>query len=139
MELTISESTPLTRTDDVTDCSLDQQSLSITDSNSKLWEKPIFDDTHQMVYGYANQWAIDPEYIRANYPKDYYKENPDGTIDILMTMYFRPQSYFYLGLIISGLTLFGCVSYLVVSGVLQRRRRSNIVVPGIGREQKDLL
>jgi hypothetical protein len=27
----------------------------------------------------------------------------------------------------------------VVSGVLQRRRRSNIVVPGIGREQKDLL
>jgi hypothetical protein len=63
---------------------------------AKLWQEPIFDDTHTMVYDYANQWTIDPEYIRANYPKNYYKENPDGTIDVRMTMYFRPQSYFYL-------------------------------------------
>lgn len=75
-----------------------------------------------MVYDYANQWTIDPEYIRANYPREFYRENSDGTIDVRMTMYFRPQSYFYLGLIISGLTLFGCVSYLVVSGVRGRRR-----------------
>jgi len=57
-----------------------------------------------MVYDYANQWTIDPEYIRANYPKEYYRENPDGSIDVRMTLYFRPQSYFYLGLIISGTT-----------------------------------
>ena len=75
-----------------------------------------------MVYDYANQWTIDPAYIRAHYPREYYRENSDGTIDVRMTMYFRPQSYFYLGLIISGFTLFGCVSYLVVSGVRGRRR-----------------
>jgi hypothetical protein len=90
---------------------------------AKLWQNSLFDDTHTMVYDYANSWTLDPAYIRANYPKNYYKENPDGTIDVRMTMYFRPQSYFYLGLIISGLTLLGCVSYLVVSGVLGRRRR----------------
>lgn len=97
---------------------------------AKLWEKPIFDDTHKMVYDYANQWTIDPAYIRAHYSKEYYHENPDGTIDVRMTMYFRPQSYFYLGLIISGVTLFGCVSYLVISSVRGRRRAG---------KQKDLL
>lgn len=90
---------------------------------SKLWQKPIFDNTHTMVYDYANQWTIDPEYIRANYSKEFYKENPDGTIDVRMTLYFKPQSYFYLGLIISGTTLFLCIGYLVVSGVRNRRRK----------------
>lgn len=79
---------------------------------SKLWEKPVFDDTHKLVYDYANQWTIDPVYIRANYPKEYYKQNPDGTIDVRMTLYFRPQSYFYLGLIISGTTFMLLVGYL---------------------------
>ena len=86
-------------------------------------QEPIFDDTHKMVYEYANQWTIDPEYIRKNYGKEYYHENPDGSIDIRMTLYFRPQSYFYLGLIISGLTLSGCIGYLIVSGVWRRKRR----------------
>lgn len=88
---------------------------------SKLWEKPIFDDTHKLVYDYANQWTIDSEYIKKNYPKEYYKENPDGTIDVHMTLYFKPQSYFYLGLIISGLTLFACLLYLLISSMKRRR------------------
>ena len=79
---------------------------------SYLWKKPIFEDTHQLVYDYANQWTIDPEYIKANYDNSYYKENPDGSIDIELTLYFKPQSYFYLGIIISGTTLILCLGYL---------------------------
>jgi hypothetical protein len=41
-----------------------------------------------------------------------YKENPDGSIDLEFTLYFKPQSYFYLGIIISGTTLILCLSYL---------------------------
>ncbi len=41
-----------------------------------------------------------------------YKENPDGSIDIELTLYFKPQSYFYLGIIISGTTLILCLGYL---------------------------
>lgn len=89
---------------------------------SKLWEKPVFDDTHKLVYDYANSWTIDPEYIKANYPSSYYKQNPDGSIDIRMTLYFRPQSYFYLGLIISGTTFVLLLGYLGWSVV----RRKNI-------------
>lgn len=80
---------------------------------SYLWKKPIFDETHTMVYEYANGWTIDPQYIKDNFSKDYYKENPDGSIDIELVMYFKPQSYFYLGLIISGITLVGCIGYLI--------------------------
>lgn len=39
-----------------------------------------------------------------------------------MTLYFRPQSYFYLGLIISGTTLILLLGYLVYD---IRRKRKN--------------
>jgi len=70
------------------------------------------DENQNIVYEYANQWTIDPEYIKANFDKSYYKENSDGSIDIELTLYFKPQSYFYLGIIISGTTLILCLGYL---------------------------
>ena len=79
---------------------------------SYLWKQPVFEDSHKLVYDYANQWTIDPEYIKANFDKSYYKENPDGSIDIELTLYFKPQSYFYIGIIISGTTLILCLGYL---------------------------
>ena len=80
---------------------------------SYLWKKPIFDDAHIIVFDYANSWTIDPQYIKNNYSKEYYIENPDGSIDVELVLYFKPQSYFYLGLIISGTTLVLCIGYLV--------------------------
>ena len=77
-----------------------------------------------MVYDYANQWTIDPDYIRANYPKEYYKENPDGSIDVRMTLYFKPQSYFYLGLIISGTTLLVLIGYLGYDTIRRRKNKN---------------
>jgi len=95
-----------------TECSHGKQFFEINDI-SHFWKKPIFDDTHTIVNGYANQWTLDSEYIKQNFPKEYYKQNPDGSIDIDLVLYFRPQSYFYLGLIISGATLLGCLGYLL--------------------------
>lgn len=89
---------------------------------SYLWETPIFDGTHNIVYDYANIWTIDPEYIKENYPKDHYKENPDGSIDVEMVLYFKPQSYFYLGLIISSVTLISCVAYLIYNWKMNKNR-----------------
>lgn len=79
---------------------------------SYLWEKPIFDDKHTVANEYANKWTIDPKYIKANYSTMYYKENSDGSIDVEIVMYFKPQSYFYIGIIISTLTFVGCICYL---------------------------
>lgn len=71
-----------------------------------------------------NSFYIDPEYIKQNLPPEYYKENPDGSIDIEMVLYFYPQSFFYLGLLISGITLSGCVGYLLYD--FKKRRRKKI-------------
>jgi hypothetical protein len=40
-------------------------------------------------------------------------KNPDGSYDMNLVIEFWPQRYFYLGLIISGATLAGCVGYLI--------------------------
>lgn len=61
---------------------------------SYLWKKPIFDDTHQLVFDYANGWTIDPQYIKDHYSKDYYTVNPDGSLNIELVIYYKPQSYF---------------------------------------------
>jgi hypothetical protein len=45
------------------------------------------------------------------------KNNPNGSYNIRLTLYFKPQSYFYLGLIVSGVTLAGCLGYLGWIGV----------------------
>jgi hypothetical protein len=87
-----------------------------------LFKKPLFEDSHKLVYDYANQWTIDPEYIKANFDKSMYKENPDGSIDLELTLYFKPQSYFYLGIIISGTTLILCLSYLGYTFYRQRKQ-----------------
>lgn len=42
------------------------------------------------------------------------KQNPDGTYDLNLTLYFAPQSYLYLGLIVSGGTLVLVLGYLVI-------------------------
>ena len=84
------------------------------DELSYLWNEPIFDDTHQTAYGYSNSWTIDPEYIKTNYPKEYYTENKDGSIEIEMVLYFKPQSYFYVSVLTSVTTLIICIIYLFI-------------------------
>jgi hypothetical protein len=59
-----------------------------------FFKKPIGDDNHFEVNGYANAWYIDKV----------------GDYDI--TLYFKTQSMFYIGVVISGLGLIGGISYI---------------------------
>jgi ATP-dependent DNA helicase RecG len=67
------------------------------------------EENHLMANGYANSWWVNLDDIK-NSGK--YVENPDGSIDFELVIEFWPQRLFYLGLAISGLTLFGCLFYL---------------------------
>ncbi|MEI7425482.1 MAG: hypothetical protein WCK16_00955 [Candidatus Moraniibacteriota bacterium] len=87
-----------------------------------LYREPVFDNTHKIINDYANGWTIDADYVKQNFSKKYYKENPDGSIDVELVLYFKPQSFFYLGLIISGLTLTGLLSYLGYNSISKRRK-----------------
>jgi len=61
--------------------------------------KAIPDDKHFVVNGYANGFMIDKI----------------GKYQIILE--FTPQRLFYIGLIISGITLLGCIVYLIVDKV----------------------
>lgn len=96
-----------------TECEFARKIFEIDDL-TYLWKKPIFDDTHAMVKEYANSWTIDTAYIKANYPKEFYKENLDGSIEIEMVLYFKPQSLFYAGATLSLFILVLCIMYLII-------------------------
>lgn len=63
-----------------------------------LFRKPL-DAQHQLVNGYANGWYIEPKKLGLGE-------------DFTLVIYFWPQTLFYLGLGISGLTLLCCLIYL---------------------------
>lgn len=51
--------------------------------------------------------------------------NEDGSYDIEMIIEFWPQRWFYVGLVISGTTLFLCLAYLLLVGIRPLVRRFN--------------
>lgn len=103
---------------------------------SYLFKKPLFDTSHELVNNYANSWIISKqeiidyvnlhysdELIKESYPKQleswktdykYYTLNTDWSIDIELTLFFKPQSYFYLGLLISWITFLFLLWWLLI-------------------------
>lgn len=81
------------------------------------------DDAHFKNDAQLNSFRIDPGQVCK--VDKVCKVNSDGSFDIEATIYFRPQSYMYLGLIISGTTLAGIVSYLIITLVRRYRRKSS--------------
>jgi len=80
---------------------------------SYLFKKDIFADSHKVLSTNGNQWIIDPTILKNNFPLQYYHINPDGSIDVKLTLYFKPQENFYIGTLISLLTLLLNFSYLI--------------------------
>ncbi|MEA3369346.1 MAG: hypothetical protein U9Q24_03210 [Candidatus Ratteibacteria bacterium] len=76
------------------------------DDISYLFKKPLA-AKHHLVNMYANGWYIDPKEL--NLPENF-----------TLVLYFLPQSLFYIGLGISGLTFLGCVGCLVFWGAKKR-------------------
>ncbi len=54
----------------------------------------------------------------------YYTLNSDWSIDTELTLYFKPQSYFYMGSIISWTTFIILIWYLGVDFVRNRRKKN---------------
>ncbi len=81
-----------------------------------LWDGSYFlsDSDHMENDAKLNSFLIDPREVCG---ENACRKNPDGSVDMNLTIYFRPQSYFYLGLIISGMALTGSLGYLGRYGV----------------------
>lgn len=66
------------------------------------------------IHDFENGWYIDPLEIKSNGKN--YKENPDGSINSTVTLFFEPQKIFSLGDVTS--TLIFAASLIYISGVL---------------------
>ncbi len=88
--------------------------------------KPVFSQTHAIAYGYANRWQIDPVDIKQTMDPADYTVNPDGSIDVELTLYFVPYGYFLLGGIISLVAFSGSIVFL--TGLFIKKRKNDEVV-----------
>ena len=87
------------------------------------WAKPdvIPDSDHFKLNDFANGWYIDVDKLCKE--QQLCTLNADGTYDLELVAEFTPQRWFYVGLIISGTTLAGCLGYLGFVGWRKLRRR----------------
>ncbi len=84
----------------------------------------VGDWAHFKLNGFLNGWYIDPAGLCTKSDTPLVAgctRHADGSYDIDMVIEFFPQRYFYLGLLISGLTLAGCLGYLVYDRRTRRK------------------
>ncbi len=91
--------------------------------------KVLIPEPDHLVFDYANGWTIDSKYIRKNFPQEYYQENPDGSINLKLTLYFKPRDYFYPSIAVSIGTTIILLLYLTfksISNQLQIIKKARI-------------
>ncbi|MEI7451814.1 MAG: alpha-(1-_3)-arabinofuranosyltransferase family protein [Candidatus Falkowbacteria bacterium] len=84
-------------------------------------QKPINDNNHLMVNGYANSWNINPGELCINNSKCV--KNADGSYDMELVIEFWPQRLFYIGLFVSGTTLLSCLGYLIFIRIKKQKNK----------------
>jgi len=84
----------------------------------------VADEYHYKLNDFLNGWYIEPATMckEGNMACTL---NADGSYDMEMVIEFFPQRWFYLGLLISGTTLAGCLGYLGYDFVRRRRKSSS--------------
>ncbi len=92
------------------------------------------DEHHFELNGFLNGWYVDTDAYCNR--QALCTRNADGSYDMEMVIEFTPQRWFYVGLIISGTTLIGCLGYLGVA--FARRRKNKKIPPSPGERGKTL-
>jgi hypothetical protein len=109
---------------------VDDFSLVFADSYMSGWKltkNNVNIGKHYRMNGYANAWYIDLNSI-CNVDNSCVRK-PDGTFDLELQIDYFPQRWFYLGLLISGTTLVGCIGYLGYDFMRRRRTSPPTVTP----------
>lgn len=75
------------------------------------FSRPLTTLSHQAFAPHGNVWLLDPKEIK-NLNSKYYQGNSDGSVSADFTLYFRPQIYFYFGLIITVVSIITVFVYL---------------------------
>ncbi len=116
----------------------DEKYLVFLDPYQKQWNlyfsqsnKPFLTGSHKVVFDYANGWPIDAEKIKNNFPAEYYHLNPDHSIDLILTLYFKPHDYFFTGILVSSITGICLILYLIYESVTELYNKKTLKVKKI--------
>lgn len=85
-------------------------------TNDKNNHVEVSNDDHFLLNSYSNIWLVNAEKLCLNEQgnlRNGCTRNADGSYNMEMIIEFTPQRWFYVGLIISGTTLVGCILYLL--------------------------
>ena len=85
-----------------------------------LFRKPIADDSHAVVYGYANQWTVDTRSIIQTEGATRDLRNASNT-EVYLTIYYQPQVFFVISLLVTIIGLLFSAIWLIVQIVKARR------------------
>jgi hypothetical protein len=105
----------------------DELDLSGAGAVKNIVRTAAFGSSHFVANGYANGWRLSKSTILKTFPRDSYRVNRDGSLDVAMTLYFLPQAYVTLGEAMSACTfLIGLTGMAVADGRRRwsRRRRA---------------
>jgi hypothetical protein len=99
------------------------------------WVHPneVSDSAHMKLNDFENGWYVDPAQLCQDNPQGCTR-NADGSYNLEMKIEFVPQRWFYLGTLISAITLFGCLSYLafyLIHKLIKRKPKN----PTISKEK----
>ena len=75
----------------------------------------VADEYHYNLDTFLNGWYVDTTQLCGVEHLEGCTKNADGSYDIEMVIEFWPQRWFYVGLIVSSVTLLGCLGALVYS------------------------
>jgi len=86
-------------------CTETKQTLLGFSNIRYLFRTQLVSESHHLANSYANGWELDPDEIKALYSSDYYYRNLDGGMNICVSAYFKPQSFFYIGILVTLITI----------------------------------
>lgn len=89
--------------------------------------QPIEESYHLKNDAQLNTFVMDPEYIEKNMPPEGYRKNKDGGFDIEVTLYFKPQIHFLMGVMVSGTTFLGVLAFIIYSLVVAKKKYNSNV------------
>jgi len=88
--------------------------------NQLLFKNVLDTKNPKPLYNYANSWHLDKNFIIKSFSPEYYKVNPDNSIDVKFTIYYKSQSYQYVGLILFSVFSILSVSFLLLFSKLKK-------------------
>ncbi len=91
-----------------------------------IGKKPIFENSAGQYGEYGKKWVVNLDEIKQK-GADYYKENQNGTVDIVLTLLYRPQPYQYICLLLSLIIISTIIILLMIQSISKIRMHDPIL------------